>query len=210
MSWLLETAEGKDKTINSVEISVNAVRPNDYLAQITSADYKKLFPSQTMPTREDLNQLTHTYGEIDAFCSFAFKHNDAIMTLGSVNLSHNSFSQRGWYSTAGRDLYKGNGRLRHETHIIEQGPFQAIEFISLQSEEVKPGNTKNLFEPGGEYHLDLHVFRNHALFPNWKSYEKKLLRICTARCWMTIPADTRKMPVAKRYWNLYHFSMEKN
>lgn len=172
MSWLLEAAEGKDKTINSVEISVNAVRPNDYLAQITPADYKKLFPSQTMPTRENLNQLMRVYGEIDVFCSFAFKHKDTTMTLGSVNLAHNSFSQRGWYSTAGRDLYKGNGRLRHETHIIEHGPFQAIEFISLQSEEVKPGNTKNLFEPGGEYHLDLHVFRNHALFPNWKSYEK--------------------------------------
>ncbi|MEK7060730.1 MAG: hypothetical protein AAB937_00660 [Patescibacteria group bacterium] len=172
MSWLLEAAEGKDKTIDSVEISVNAVRPNDYLAQITPADYKKLFPSQKIPLQKNLKRLLGTYGEIDAFCSFAFKHKDVTMTLGSVNLAHNSFSQRGWYSTAGRNLYKGNGRLRHETHIIEQGPFQAIEFVSLQSEEVKQGNTKNLFDPGGEYHLDIHVFRNHALFTDWKSYEK--------------------------------------
>lgn len=172
VSWLLEAAEGKNKTIDSVEISVNAVRPNDYLAQITPADYKKLFPSYDTPTRENPNRPIRTYGEIDAFCSFAFKHKGVTMTLGSVNLAHNSFSQRGWYSTAGRDLYKGNGRLRHETHIIEQGPFQAIEFVSLQSEEVKPGNTKNLFDPGGEYHLDIHVFRNHALFSDWKSYEK--------------------------------------
>lgn len=172
MSWLLEAAEGKDKAIDSVEISVNTIRPNDYLTQITHADYKKLFPSQRLPIQKNLSQLLRTYGEVDAFCSFAFKHKDRTMTLGSVNLAHNSFSQRGWYSTFGRDLYKGNGRLRHETHIIEQGPFQAIEFISLQSEEVKPTNTKNLFEPGGEYHLDMHVFRNHALFQNWKSYEK--------------------------------------
>lgn len=172
MSWLIEAAEGKDKILDSVEISVNTIRPNDYLAQITPADYNKLFPHQKFPVQKNLNQQMQTYGEIDAFCSFAFKHKDTTMTLGSVNLAHNSFSQRGWYSTAGRDLYKGNGRLRHETHIIEQGPFQAIEFISLQSEEVKSGNTKNLFAPGGEYHLDIHVFRNHSLFPNWKSYEK--------------------------------------
>lgn len=172
MSWLIEAAEGKNKTLDSVEISVNAVRPNDYLAQITPADYKKLFPSHNTQRRENPDRPIRTYGEIDAFCSFAFKHKDVTMTLGSVNLAHNSFSQRGWYSTSGRDLYKGNGRLRHETHIIEQGPFQAIEFVSLQSEEVKPGNTKNLFDPGGEYHLDIHVFRNHALFSDWKSYEK--------------------------------------
>lgn len=172
MSWLIEAAEGKDKAIDSVEISVNAIRPNDYLAQITPADYEKIFPTEKFNTQEKLTHRMQTLGEVDAFCSFAFKHNTRTITLGSVNLTHNSFSQRGWYSTEGRDLYKGNGRLRHETHIIEQGPFQAIEFISLQSEEVKPGNTKNLFDPGGEYHLDIHVFRNHALFMDWKSYEK--------------------------------------
>jgi len=172
MSWLLEAAEGGNKTLDEVEITVNTTRPNDYLEQITTADYIKLFPSQKQPTKESLNKLMRTYGEIDAFCSFVFKHKKSNMTLGSVNLAHNSFSQRGWYSTKGKDLYKGNGRLRHEMHIIEQGPFQAIEFVSLQSEEVKPENKKNLFEPGGEYHLDIHVFRNHAFFPDWKSYEK--------------------------------------
>ncbi len=25
---------------------------------------------------------------------------------------------------------------------------------------------------GGEYHLDIYVFRNNKLFPQWKSYEK--------------------------------------
>ncbi|PIP61576.1 hypothetical protein COW99_03565 [Candidatus Roizmanbacteria bacterium CG22_combo_CG10-13_8_21_14_all_38_20] len=37
-----------------------------------------------------------------------------------------------------KDLYKGNGRLRHESHFIEQGPFQAISFDSYQSKEVNP------------------------------------------------------------------------
>ena len=169
LAWLLEAGEGKDKKLDGVDISVNVVRPIDYLAQLTPADYQKIFPDRKISR---VPQKLRDFGEIDAFCSFAFKQQSKTLTLGSINLAHNSFSQRGWYSTVGKDLYKGNGRLRHETHIIEQGPFQAIEFISLQSEEVQPAHTTNLYEPGGEYHLDMHVFRNHALFPNWKSYEK--------------------------------------
>ncbi len=174
LSWLLEAGEGQDKSIDSVRIQVNAVRPADYLTQVAPSDYHKIFPedASSFTSLSALKRKIRAYGEIDAFCSFAFRHKKSTITLGSVNLAHNSFSQRGWFSTVGKDLYKGNGRLRHEVHIIEQGPFQAIEFISLQSEEVRPTRTNNLFEPGGEYHLDIHVFRNHALFPGWKSHEK--------------------------------------
>lgn len=170
LAWLLEAGEGMDKRVDAVDISVNEIRPTDYLGQLTPADYRKIFPDGKFSRVSE--EKLRDFGEIDAFCSFAFKQKNKTLTLGSINLVHNSFSQRGWYSTAGRDLYKGNGRLRHEIHIIEQGPFQAIEFISLQSEEVRPTHTTNLYEPGGEYHLDMHVFRNHALFPDWKSYEK--------------------------------------
>lgn len=183
MAWLLEAGEGKKKTLDSVEVSVNAVRPSDYLEQITPADYKRIFRSRDFSgtVSKSFKTKIKPYGEIDAFCSFAFKHKGATMTLGSVNLAHNSFSQRGWHSTVGRDLYKGNGRLRHEVHIIQQGPFQAIEFMSLQSEEVRPTHTDNLYKPGGEYHLDIHVFRNHALFPDWKSYENMSIADITKR-----------------------------
>jgi len=183
ISWLLEAGEGKQKDIDSVTVSANVVRPSDYLKQITPKDYEQIFKKESFlkaSTRAFKKKIL-SYGEIDAFCSFAFKQKEKTMTLGSVNLIHNSFSQRGWYSTINRDLYKGNGRLRHETHIIEQGPFQAIEFISLQSEEVRPGNRLNLFKPGGEYHLDIHVFRNHALFSDWHSYEKISLADLTSR-----------------------------
>ena len=113
-----------------------------------------------------------SYGEIDAFNSFAFKHADRTMTLGSINLIHNGLSQRGWLTTEGRDLYKGNGRIRQESHFIEQGPFQAISMISYQSSEVEPYRSDNLYETGGEYHFDIHVFRNSTLCAEWKAYEK--------------------------------------
>lgn len=76
------------------------------------------------------------YGEIDAFINLAFKHKNRIILLGSINLIHNSFSQRG-NLIPNKDLYKGNGRVRHETYTLQQVPFQCIQVISFQSKEVQ-------------------------------------------------------------------------
>ena len=95
------------------------------------------------------------------------------MTLSSINLAHNGCSQRNWVTAEGRDLYKGNGRVRHESHYLEQGPFQSISFTSYQSKEIDLTDKKeDMYNTGGEYHLDIHVFRNNKLFPDWKAYEK--------------------------------------
>ncbi len=172
--WLLEAGETEDKKIDNVDVFANLVRPIDFITQIDFNDYARIFPGAEAINRYSYNEFAHTvrnYGEIDAFCSFAFKQGSKTLTLGSVNLVHNGFSQRGWASLEGRDLYKGNGRVRHENHIIEQGPFQAIYYQSYQSEEIQNETTSH-YDVGGEYHLDIHVFRNSKLFPKWKSYDK--------------------------------------
>ena len=175
VTWLLEAGENQEKSIDNVDISTNFLRPNDFLHQINLKDYQNIFPNfkiENKRSEKELGNLFKNYAEIDAFSSFVFKHKDKIQTLASINLAHNSFSQRGWLSVNAKDLYKRNGRLRHESHIIEQGPFQAISIISYQSEEVNPSKTEGQYEVGGEYHLDIHVFRNSNLFPKWKTYEK--------------------------------------
>lgn len=174
-TWLLEAGENQEKSIDNVDIITNFLRPSDFLHQINLKDYQKIFPDfkkNNKFSKKKLCKLFENYAEIDAFSSFVFKHKDKIQTLVGINLAHNSFSQRGWLSTNGKDLYKGNGRVRHESHIIEQGPFQAISIISYQSEEVNPSKIGDQYEVGGEYHLDIHVFRNSNLFPKWKTYEK--------------------------------------
>jgi len=179
VTWLIEAAESDEKSIDNVDISTNFLRPYDYLYQINLKDYQNIFPNfktQNKYSKGELLNLFKNYAEIDAFSSLAFKHNDRIQTLANVNLAHNSYSQRGWLSAKGKDLYKGNGRLRHESHFIEQGPFQAISFISYQSKEVDPTKMHGLYDVGGEYHLDIHVFRNSNLFPKWKTYEKISIR----------------------------------
>lgn len=173
-TWLLEAAENQKKLIDNVDIITNFLRPTDFIHQVNLNDYQKIFSDfkkNNEFSKKELYKLFRNYGEIDAFSSFAFKHTDRTQTLANINLTHNSFSQRGWLSTDGKDLYKGNGRLRHESHMIEQGPFQAISFISYQSEEINPSKERGLYDVGGEHHLDIHVFRNNNLFPKWKTYE---------------------------------------
>lgn len=175
VTWLLEAGESKAKSIDNVDIFTNFLRPSDYLHQINLKDYQHIFPTfkdQNKYSEAKLRNLYKNYAEVDAFSSFAFKHRDNIQTLATVNLAHNSYSQRGWFSTIGKDLYKGNGRLRHESHFIEQGPFQAISFISYQSKEIDSTKMQGLYDVGGEYHLDIHIFRNSCLFSKWKTYEK--------------------------------------
>ena len=179
VTWLLEAGESIEKPIDNVDIFTNFLRPNDFLHQINLKDYQNIFPdfkTQNKYPEKKLQNLFKNYAEIDAFSSFAFKHDDKIQTFANINLAHNSYSQRGWLSVSGKDLYKGNGRLRHENHFIEQGPFQVISFISYQSKEVDPSKTQGLYDVGGEYHLDIHVFRNNSLFPKWKAYEKISIR----------------------------------
>jgi len=112
-------------------------------------------------------------GEIDAFSSFVFIRDGAVQTLASVNLLHNGFSQRGWIDTEGRDLYRGNGRVRQESHIIEQGPFQSLVLHSFRSKDVYLDQEETgRFAVGGDHHCELDVFRNGNLFQEWKSHER--------------------------------------
>jgi len=173
--WLIEATESKEKHINNVDVFSNFVYPNDFLYQLNLNDYRKLFPDFDEHNKyldKELVKKYQSFGEIDSFLSLAFKHDAKTMTLGSINLVHNGFAQRNWVSACGKDLYKGNGRVRHESHYIEQGPFQAISYISYQGKEVDPNKETNLYDFGGEYHLDIHVFRNDKMFPKWKNHEK--------------------------------------
>ncbi|MBD3208360.1 MAG: hypothetical protein GF370_02825 [Candidatus Nealsonbacteria bacterium] len=171
--WLMEAAEDSSRRLNYVDIYTNFVRPLDFLTQLPLEKYRKIFPDfdkHNKYTEEELKKKMIDFGEIDAFSSFAFRHNERTITLGSNNLAHSGFSQRSWVTAEGKDLYKGNGRVRHEMYIIEQGPFQSIIYLSCQGEEVNLKRLKGLYKFGGEYHLDIHIFRNDKMFPEWDNH----------------------------------------
>ena len=175
MDWLVRSSiTDKNQKINNIEVISNFVYPNDFINQIPYRKYYDFFNS-TLPTKyseKKYKELVNNYGEIDAQIGISYKNNDNnVTTIGQFSLLHNSFSQRNWDSAKNRDLYKGNGRIRHEMHYIVQGPFQTIIYESYQSEELLNSST-NHSDVGGEYHLDIHVFRNSKMFSDWKSYEK--------------------------------------
>ena len=172
INYFFEGING-NKSINNVDIQSNFMRPIDFLNQITIEDYKSIFNNFNRYNKYKLKEYYNkmkNYGEIDAFINFSFKRDKNVIALGSLNLIHNSFSQRSNVKP-NNDLYKGNGRVRHETYTIQQGPYQCIQIISFQSKEIRKGN-KTKYNLGGEYHFEIFVFRNNKLVKKWKNYQK--------------------------------------
>ncbi|MFE0063397.1 Gfo/Idh/MocA family oxidoreductase [Streptomyces sp. NPDC059003] len=171
--WLMGGAERSGKELDAVTIHAQATRPGDFMAQLTVSDHERLFPgfaARNPYTPDELRAATHRFGEVDAFISLAFKSRGRIMTLASINLVHNGFSQRGNLAPAS-SLYTGNGRVRQETHIIQQGPFQALHFHSLQTlSSAHPGADPHAV--GHRGHVEVHVFRNNRLQPQWTEYTR--------------------------------------
>jgi predicted dehydrogenase len=177
LTFLFEGATNESKKVDNVEVFSSFLTPLDHLNQISLEDYDKLFSNfrdYNKYSHEELKRKMRLFGEIDAFINMNFKIGENIITLCSLNLVHNGFSQRG-NLIPNKDLYKGNGRVRHESYIIQQGPFQCLHIDSLQSSEIKANSEPN-YDIGGEYHFDIHIFRNDKFNSKWKNYEKISIR----------------------------------
>lgn len=190
--------DNKEKSYDSVEVFSKFVRPNDFMGQLTLDDHKKTLNKQKFLnhnpyTPKALDEKMAKFGEVDAFNTFTFKQGQKNLTAVSLNMTHNGVSHRNWSHVGDRDLYKGIGRIGHETHIIEQGPFQTIHFHSYKSKE----NETSLYNAGGEKHLEVIIYRNNRLlggrhitrysmedFLNWEIEEKGLNSIAKTRCFL--------------------------
>lgn len=101
--------------------------------------------------------------EVDANSIISLSKNGISITNITLNLLHNGFSRRSWLEANMKDLYKGNGRVRHEYHNIEQGCLQNIQVHSYQSKDKHDINNEEEFELGGNNHYDIYVFRNSEI-----------------------------------------------
>lgn len=165
--YLLEMGLSQEKYYDSMEIFSSFVRPLDYCEQITSNDYEKIFGSENVHSirkysDEFIKNEVKSYGEIDAISNISFKKKDSVLTNVAINLVHNGYSTRNWLSIGKRDLYQDNGRVGHESYILQQGPFQSIQFHSYKSKKSADG----IIDPysiGGKEHLEIYIFRNNKL-----------------------------------------------
>jgi predicted dehydrogenase len=149
------------------------IRPNDILEQNNINDYKKQFNNfKSLPSSKIKDKMKY-YGEVDASIHYNFMKNNNIISFSDMILVHNGFSNRSWFE-ANKDLYKGNGRLRHENHTICQGPYQTIHYHSYQSNETKNKHLKYSKEVGGELHFEIHIYRNKKMLKTDKPQFEKL------------------------------------
>lgn len=167
MMYRLYVASGVDeKRADTMEILSSFVQPNGFLKQLNETDYHALFPGEYGDVQHwsdiELRDMFKNFGEIDLSSIITLKkEGDAIANL-SVNLLHNGFSRRTW-TTPGNDLYKGNGRVKHEHHNIQQGPFQNIQIHSYQASDRHEDTNESQDGLGGNNHFDIHVFRHPML-----------------------------------------------
>jgi predicted dehydrogenase len=169
----------KDKFADSIEVIASFVQPRGFIKQFNEKNYLNYFGddylSEKKLTDKELYDHYHGYGEMDASAIIKFMHQNENICNASINLLHNSFARRSWLKP-GSDLYKGNGRVKHETHTIQQGPFQCIQLHSYQCTDNHDIETKEDNLIGGRNHLEIYVFRNLSMFgKNEKALRKYTL-----------------------------------
>lgn len=163
-----------NKVANEMEVYSSMFQPNGFLQQINEDDYEKYFGEEYFDVKKysdkELSSIFPKYGEIDLSAVVRLLKDGVCVGNISINLLHNGFGMRNWMVPA-QDLYKGNGRVKHEYHNIQQGPFQNIQIHSYQSKDKHDVNTAVDDELGGNNHFDIHVFRNERMLGHGKPLE---------------------------------------
>jgi hypothetical protein len=156
------------KSFDKMSAYTSFVKPTGLLSQQSREDYLRIFGEEYEKVNdlsdEQLAQLYKAAGEAEVDSSSLitlFDKGHATANI-SLNLMHNGFARRNWI-LPGEDLYKGNGRVKHEYHNIEQGPYQNIQIHSYQANDKHDTNTENDYSLGGNNHFDIYIFRNSGV-----------------------------------------------
>ena len=172
LTWILEINNlTKNKTINNAEMFCSTFNPIDALNVINNEDYKNIFMTDKFEkTFENYENNLKNYGELDFHSIINFKSNDKIITNCTLNLMQSGFSRRSWY-TLPKDIYKGNGRVRHERLNIHVGPLLNIQIHSYQAYEISDKEKTLNNDIGSIEHFEIYIFRNSKIIGG-KPFEK--------------------------------------
>lgn len=142
--------------IDSYRVECHKLGAHDYSRQLNDATIQKIFKRKSAP------YLATAQGEVDAYSSIQFFKQGHLVTSARIDMLHSGFTDRLNYISNKANLYKGNGRIRHEKQILLQGPIYAAYIDSLQSKQINLKSKKTaLSAVGGEHHFDLIRF-NHV------------------------------------------------
>jgi predicted dehydrogenase len=156
------------KAFDKVGVYSSFVKPTGLLSQQSREDYLRIFGERYEEVNEYSDeQLVGLYkqaneAEVDSSSLITLFNKGHATANISLNLMHNGFARRNWV-LPGEDLYKGNGRVKHEYHNIEQGPYQNIQIHSYQANDKHEVNTEDDYSLGGNNHFDIYIFRNAGI-----------------------------------------------
>jgi predicted dehydrogenase len=151
------------KQATDFDVYSSFLQPNGFFKQFDKDDYNELFKEeidhQELWDTDKIYDQCKDFGELDLSSVITLKTKGVSIANININLIHNGFAGRTWIKP-GDDLYKGNGRIKHESYHIQQGPFQSIQIHSYQGcdkHDLVNGLEDYL---GGKNHFDVHIFRN--------------------------------------------------
>lgn len=153
----------------AMDVTCRMLSAKEYVSLVPTAIANKALVSfgETATDDDDssIRDELKNFGEVDAYVTAEMIHNEEMSCHISVQMVHSGFSQRAWAKPA-VNLYKENGRVRWENHLIQQGPFQAIEIRSYQAVQPSwkhPDENIDRFAVGGADHFEVTVYRNKIL-----------------------------------------------
>jgi predicted dehydrogenase len=155
-----------EKAPDEFRTSSSFLLPEGFLDQLRRDDYRRYFPGEydaVCPhTDDELRAQVLGFGEIDAHALVEFRRRGVNVAHARISLQHNGFARR-CRVRPGADLYKGNGRVRHERHRIDSGPFQTVYIESYQKSDRHDRSDERDFDRGGNNHFDIVVYRDTGM-----------------------------------------------
>lgn len=155
-----------DKEADEVAVTAACIQPDGFLTQVNRADYIRLFGegyAEHCPHGdEELAREFARFGEMDVEATFEFRRGGLAVGLATASLLHGGFSRRSWLEP-GDDLYKGNGRVKHEELRVHVGPFLCLQIHSCQAKDNHAKSGHGDEQPGGNNHFEAWVFRNAGM-----------------------------------------------
>lgn len=151
------------KQATDFDVYSSFLQPNGFFEQFGKDDYNELFKEdvdqQERWDTDEIYEQCKEFGELDLSSVITLKKKGVSIANININLVHNGFAGRTWIKP-GEDLYKGNGRIKHESYHIQQGPFQSIQIHAYQGCDKHDLNNGLEDYLGGKNHFDIHIFRN--------------------------------------------------
>lgn len=171
LAWFLElNQQVKEQEADELDMFVKSFNPSDFMNQLQPQHYERFLQQDYSPhfSADRVKQLG-SYGELDIFMLSQLKRSTSVITTAYLSLQQNSFSRRAW-SEMPPDIYKGNGRIRHERVNIQVSTLLNIQVHSYQSYQI---NNKIVIDygPGHIDHFDILIFRNSEL-TGGKAFER--------------------------------------